>query len=275
MLSSAQLLVSFHWQICTEYEEGGTSAHLDSAILFAWRLLLFDEEEEGDAPLAESSMESLAALLPTDTMPASVHNNVASSTSSCDDAASSLALAKAPAPAVFGAKVPALAAPPVPELIFCSDRYAQFSEQHLHSIPEEESDDLCSQSSCSSRRAPTVIPAHSSSPYKELSFSQEIRPPSITPPPPVPPTDTQPVPFDQLTHVLRSIDSDTDSSLESTEKCCCKTSNANHLPFIKFPQNDMATADRDRDQCEVIVERLLDTISPTLVYHFILCIFYC
>lgn len=90
---------------------------------------------------------------------------------------------------------------------------------------QEESDDLCSQSSCSSRRAPTVIPAHS--PFTELSPHRE------TPPPPVPSVDTQPVPFDQLAHTLRSIDSDTDSSLESTDKCCCKTDNAHHLPFIK------------------------------------------
>uniref|UniRef100_A0A0M3ITN0 Uncharacterized protein n=1 Tax=Ascaris lumbricoides TaxID=6252 RepID=A0A0M3ITN0_ASCLU len=171
----------------------------------------------------ESSIESLTALLPTDTFPESTRNNATSPP--CYGAPSTPSSAQSSAITLTSARIPALATPPVPELICCSDRYAHLSEQYLQSIPEEESDDLCSQSSCSSRRAPTVIPAHS--PFTELSPHRE------TPPPPVPSVDTQPVPFDQLAHTLRSIDSDTDSSLESTDKCCCKTDNAHHLPFIK------------------------------------------
>uniref|UniRef100_A0A915AGU1 MYND-type domain-containing protein n=1 Tax=Parascaris univalens TaxID=6257 RepID=A0A915AGU1_PARUN len=219
------------------------------AILFAWRLLLFGEEEENDVALMESSIESLTALLPTDTFPGSIRSDATSQSCCGTPSTPSSALTSA------NARIPALAIPPVPELICCSERYAHLSDQYLHSIPEEESDDLCSQSSCSSRRAPTVIPAHS--PFTEQSLRRE------TPPPPIPSVDTQPVPFDQLAHTLRSIDSDTDSSLESADQCCCKTGSAHHLPFIKPSSNEMESADRDRDQYEILVERLLDTISPT------------
>ncbi|VDK31344.1 unnamed protein product [Anisakis simplex] len=86
-------------------------------------------------------MDSLTALLPTDTILTSAHGNAIPTTSSCYASSSVATSTHLPMPSLIGsARVPALLPPhAMSDLSPTSggiDRYPQFSEQYLQVIPE-------------------------------------------------------------------------------------------------------------------------------------------
>ncbi|MFH4973301.1 hypothetical protein AB6A40_000010 [Gnathostoma spinigerum] len=195
--------------------------------------------------MEQPSIETLTALLPTDTLPEAI------------DGVSNTASGQPQSIRIPDVFVPTYR-PPLPLLI---------ADQYLHSIPEEESDDLRSQSSASTQRVPSAARCTSTP-------TGIPPPPPPLPPPPTPPPPTSSPPsleitgnidksayisntssdchrsLDLIALGLRSIDSDSSDSATTDRASRID----DQFQSTKVEQRrSISMTDRDRDQAEILV----------------------